>query len=274
MAGHRRTLSGMVVVLTGASSGIGRATALEAARRGARLALVARGRRELAAVRAEVEALGPRRSPCRWMSPPTRPCAARPRRRSPASDASMPGSTMRALPPTRRSPTCRSPITGASSRPTTGARSTARWPPSPISARGRARPPRQCRLGQRRRAGAAAQRLFRLEARRQRLHRRTAHGASGSRRPDRRRADQAVGHCQRPAPPRAQPPRRRAARHAAALRTRTRRQIHLRRAWRGPCARSRSAFPRPPAPRHGARPGLTDRVIAAVVPPLTHSRRP
>ncbi|MBB3936104.1 SDR family oxidoreductase [Aureimonas phyllosphaerae] len=58
MAGHRRTLSGMVVVLTGASSGIGRATALEAARRGARLTLVARGQGQLEAVRAEVEALG------------------------------------------------------------------------------------------------------------------------------------------------------------------------------------------------------------------------
>ncbi|WP_279482830.1 SDR family oxidoreductase [Aureimonas sp. SK2] len=58
MIRHRRPLAGLVVVLTGASSGIGRATALEAARRGARLALLARGEEELAKVRAEVEALG------------------------------------------------------------------------------------------------------------------------------------------------------------------------------------------------------------------------
>lgn len=47
-----------VVVLTGASSGIGHATALALARRGARLVLVARGRRGLERVAAECEALG------------------------------------------------------------------------------------------------------------------------------------------------------------------------------------------------------------------------
>jgi NAD(P)-dependent dehydrogenase (short-subunit alcohol dehydrogenase family) len=46
------------VVITGASAGVGRATAREFARRGARITLVARGRDGLEAARAEVEALG------------------------------------------------------------------------------------------------------------------------------------------------------------------------------------------------------------------------
>lgn len=47
-----------VVVITGASAGVGRAVAREFARRGARLALLARGRRGLDAARGEAEQLG------------------------------------------------------------------------------------------------------------------------------------------------------------------------------------------------------------------------
>ena len=47
-----------VVVITGASAGIGRATACEFARHGCKVALIARGREGLAAAAEEVEALG------------------------------------------------------------------------------------------------------------------------------------------------------------------------------------------------------------------------
>jgi NAD(P)-dependent dehydrogenase (short-subunit alcohol dehydrogenase family) len=54
----QRRKTGDVVVITGASSGIGRATAHEFARSGAKVALLARGREGLDAARREVEQLG------------------------------------------------------------------------------------------------------------------------------------------------------------------------------------------------------------------------
>lgn len=54
----RQGLSGKVVVITGASSGIGRATALECASRGARVVLAARSPEGLERVAGEVRALG------------------------------------------------------------------------------------------------------------------------------------------------------------------------------------------------------------------------
>jgi short-subunit dehydrogenase len=53
-------LSGKVVVVTGASAGIGRAVALEAGRRGARVALIARSASALEDVRSEIAAAGSR----------------------------------------------------------------------------------------------------------------------------------------------------------------------------------------------------------------------
>lgn len=50
--------AGEVVVLTGASAGVGRATAIAFARKGARVALLARGRAGLEAAAADVQAAG------------------------------------------------------------------------------------------------------------------------------------------------------------------------------------------------------------------------
>ena len=47
-----------IVVITGASAGVGRATAQEFARRGAKIAILARGAESLAATRVELEAMG------------------------------------------------------------------------------------------------------------------------------------------------------------------------------------------------------------------------
>jgi NADP-dependent 3-hydroxy acid dehydrogenase YdfG len=58
-----------VVVITGASAGVGRATVRRFARDGAKIALLARGRDRLEAAAREVEAAEARRS----SSPPTSP---------------------------------------------------------------------------------------------------------------------------------------------------------------------------------------------------------
>jgi NADP-dependent 3-hydroxy acid dehydrogenase YdfG len=58
MPGARNTLSSQVVLVAGASSGMGRATAHAAATAGARVVLAARNTTELAAVRASVEQHG------------------------------------------------------------------------------------------------------------------------------------------------------------------------------------------------------------------------
>ena len=55
-----RVLDGQVAVVTGASSGLGRATAIAMARAGAHVALLARSARDLAEAVAEVEAAGQR----------------------------------------------------------------------------------------------------------------------------------------------------------------------------------------------------------------------
>jgi NAD(P)-dependent dehydrogenase (short-subunit alcohol dehydrogenase family) len=54
----RSSLRGKVVVVTGASGGVGRATVRELAQRGAKVALLARGEERLANARAEAEAMG------------------------------------------------------------------------------------------------------------------------------------------------------------------------------------------------------------------------
>jgi NADP-dependent 3-hydroxy acid dehydrogenase YdfG len=54
------TTGSLVVVVTGASAGVGRATAREFARHGYDVALLARGPEELKAARSEIEGLGRR----------------------------------------------------------------------------------------------------------------------------------------------------------------------------------------------------------------------
>ena len=53
-----RNYANQIVVISGASAGVGRATAVEFARRGATVALLARGRAGLEGASAEVEAAG------------------------------------------------------------------------------------------------------------------------------------------------------------------------------------------------------------------------
>ena len=57
-------LKGAVVVVTGASSGIGEATAVAFAKRGARVVLTARRLERLEALADRIERAGVRRSPC------------------------------------------------------------------------------------------------------------------------------------------------------------------------------------------------------------------
>src|SRR4051812_14784265 len=54
----RQPIDGKVVVVTGASGGVGRALVRELGRRGCRVALLARGRDGLEAAKTEVEQLG------------------------------------------------------------------------------------------------------------------------------------------------------------------------------------------------------------------------
>ncbi|WP_431271805.1 SDR family NAD(P)-dependent oxidoreductase [Dankookia sp. P2] len=72
--GKRVAASQGAVVVTGASAGVGRATALAFARRGARVALIARGTEGLEAARREARRPVPRKPwPCRRTRPMPRP---------------------------------------------------------------------------------------------------------------------------------------------------------------------------------------------------------
>ena len=82
MAAARR---GEVVVITGASAGVGRATAEAFARRGARIGLIARGRARLEAARATSSRWAARR----WCCRPTSPTPRRSRRRRPGVEREL-----------------------------------------------------------------------------------------------------------------------------------------------------------------------------------------
>jgi NAD(P)-dependent dehydrogenase (short-subunit alcohol dehydrogenase family) len=75
---QRNTLSGASVVVTGASSGIGRATALEFARHGANVAVAARRAEPLREVAGECRRLGVRAIDAVAHDPVLHACAVRP----------------------------------------------------------------------------------------------------------------------------------------------------------------------------------------------------
>ncbi len=63
------SLKDKVALVTGASQGIGRATALALAEAGAKVAVAARNADKLASLVAEIEGTAARRWPSRWTSP-------------------------------------------------------------------------------------------------------------------------------------------------------------------------------------------------------------
>ncbi len=89
--GPEARLAGRVAIVSGASSGIGKATAQELARLGAAVVLVARGRDKLDAAVAEIEAAGGKACAVEPTSPSLRTISGPWRRPSTA----MAGSTMR-----------------------------------------------------------------------------------------------------------------------------------------------------------------------------------
>ena len=122
-----KPLEEQVIVLTGASSGIGLATARAAAERGARLVLVARNEAALEELAGEIKAKGGEAiAVAADVAKPRRSASASPTRRSTASAVSIPGSTTRRWRSTEPSSRCRSTTSVSSSRSTTGASWTAR----------------------------------------------------------------------------------------------------------------------------------------------------
>jgi len=83
-----------VVVVTGASAGVGRAVVREFAKEGARIGLIARGRDRLESTRREVENAGVRQLCCPAMLLTAMLSNAPPRRWNMHSDRSTCGSTM------------------------------------------------------------------------------------------------------------------------------------------------------------------------------------
>jgi NAD(P)-dependent dehydrogenase (short-subunit alcohol dehydrogenase family) len=82
-------IEGKVVAITGASSGIGEATARLLAERGAKVVLGARRVRRLDDIAAQIREQGARRSPVGPPSPPVRTCSGSSARASINSVASM-----------------------------------------------------------------------------------------------------------------------------------------------------------------------------------------